>query len=442
MDQDHLPSRDLILDSLTEGVFTVDKELNIVLFNQAAEEITGIPRHEAVGLKCYEVLRASVCQANCALEESMRTGRPVLDRAVNILDSSGRLVPISIRTSALRDEEGRTLGGVETFRDLSTEVSLRKELRGKYTLGDMVGRAEAMLSLFAVLPDVADSASTVLIQGESGTGKELLARAIHNMSPRSKGPFLAVNCAALPDTLLESELFGYVRGAFTDAKADKPGRFEAARGGTLFLDEIGEISPAVQVKLLRVLDERAFVPLGSNKPRPADVRLVAATNKQLVEEVRCGRFRDDLFYRLNIIRLELPPLRERREDIPHLIEALINKLRARTGREISGLSERALAALMAHPFPGNVRQLENFLEHGFVLCRSGIIDLDHLPTEVRELGPLPGQRSGADGLLVEAERRLITDALNRHAGRRKIAARELGISTTTLWRRMKQYGLL
>jgi len=442
MDQDHLPGRDLILDSLTEGVFTVDKELNIVLFNQAAEQITGIPRREAVGLKCYEVLRASVCQANCALEESMRTGRPVLDRAVNILDSSGRLVPISIRTSALRDEAGRILGGVETFRDLSTEVSLRKELRGKYTLGDMVGRAEVMLSLFAVLPDVAESASTVLIQGESGTGKELLARAIHNMSPRSKGPFLAVNCAALPDTLLESELFGYVRGAFTDAKADKPGRFEAARGGTLFLDEIGEISPAVQVKLLRVLDERAFVPLGSNKPRPADVRLVAATNKQLVEEVRCGRFRDDLFYRLNIIRLELPPLRERREDIPHLIEALINKLQARTGREISGLSERALAALMAHPFPGNVRQLENFLEHGFVLCHSGIIDLDHLPKEVRELGPLPGQRSGADGLLVEAERRLITDTLNRHSGRRKIAAQELGISTTTLWRRMKQYGLL
>ncbi len=433
---------DLILDSLTEGVFTVDHDFNILTFNRAAQEITGIPSAQAIGAKCYEVLRSDCCQDGCALEESLRTGKVVLDKAVDILDSSGRRVPISIRTSVVKNDRGRIVAGVEMFRDLSTEAMLRKQLENKYTVADIVGRSPAMQNLFVMLSAVAESETTVLIEGESGTGKELFARAIHDMSPRAEGPFLAVNCAALPDTLLESELFGYVRGAFTDARTDKPGRFEAARGGTLFLDEIGEISLAVQVKLLRVLDERAFVPLGSNKPRPTDVRLVAATNKDLQEEVHCGRFRSDLYYRLNIIRLHLPPLRERREDIPYLVEALLAKLRARTGKNILGLTDRAMAALMAHNFPGNVRELENFLEHGFVLCRGGTVDLEHLPPDLRGLGPLVAPEDQDGGLLADTERRLIIEALNRHGGRRKSAAEELGISTTTLWRRMKQYGLI
>ncbi len=443
MSSDSPNSRDMILDSLTEGVFTVDPELTIQTFNKAAEEITGLDRSQAIGMKCYQVFQGDMCRERCALSKSMRTGRPSLDQRVKIRNAKGRVVPISIRTSVLKDPAGRVIGGVETFRDMSTEEALRKELTGAYSLGDLVGKSRAMRDIFAILPDVAESESTVLIQGESGSGKEILARTIHNMSPRAEGPFLPVNCAALPDTLLESELFGYVKGAFTDARSDRPGRFEAAQTGTLFLDEIGEISPAVQVKLLRVLDERAYVPLGSNQPRPADVRLLAATNRDLQEEVRCGRFRSDLFYRLNIIRIDLPPLRERPEDIPLLVESLLKKLRARTGKDIRGLTAEAAAALMAHPFPGNVRQLENALEHGFVLCRESLIDLEHLPADFRQSSA--ASTTGppeTEGLLAKTEHQLIVEALARHDGKRKAAAEELGISTTTLWRRMKAYGLL
>lgn len=436
-------TNDNILDALTEGVFTVDRDMSILTFNRAAEMITGLSSEQALGQKCFQVFKGNLCQNECVLEESITTGDAFLDKAATIQHATGRRVPITIRTSAIRDAEGRVVGGVETFRDMSTEEALRKELTGNYTMGDIVGKSRAMQDLFTILPDVADSEATVLIQGESGTGKELVARTIHNMSPRNEGPFLPVNCAALPDTLLESELFGYVKGAFTDARADKPGRFAAAARGTLFLDEIGEISPAVQVKLLRVLDERAYVPLGSNQPMPSDVRLLAATNADLQEEVRCGRFRTDLFYRLNIIRVDLPPLRKRREDIPLLINTLLAKLRAKTSREIHSLTERALATLMVHPFPGNIRQLENILEHGFVLCRRNMIELEHLPRDVRESAPEPGDTPlSAEGLLAETERQVIIDVLQKHAGRRKAAAEELGISTTTLWRRMKDYGLL
>jgi len=433
---------ELVLDSVTEGVFTVDRELNILTFNRAAEDIIGVARSQAVGAKCYDVFRANICQDDCLLNQSMRTGGAFLDKTVDILDATGRRKPISVRTSVIRDAKGQVLGGVETFRDLSTEAALRKELEGHYTFGDIVGRSAPMQNLFAILPDVAESEATVLIQGQSGTGKELFARAIHNMSARAQKPFLAVNCAALPDTLLESGLFGYVKGAFTDARSDKPGRFEAARGGTLFLDEIGEISQTVQVKLLRVLDEQAFVPLGSNVPRQTDVRLVAATNLDLQEQVHIGKFRADLFYRLNIIRLDLPPLSQRREDIPYLVEALLAKLRAKTGKEITRLTDRALAVLMSNPFPGNVRQLENFLEHGFVLCRGQVLDLEHLPREAASFSREPADEERAGGILEKAEQRLIIDALQRHGGRRKETADELGISTTTLWRRMKTYGLI
>ncbi|MBW1711938.1 MAG: sigma 54-interacting transcriptional regulator [Deltaproteobacteria bacterium] len=442
MSQPELVSMELVLDSVTEGVFTVDRELNILTFNRAAEDIIGVARSQAVGAKCYDVFRANICQDDCLLNQSMRTGGAFLDKTVDILDATGRRKPISVRTSVIRDAKGQVLGGVETFRDLSTEAALRKELEGHYTFGDIVGRSAPMQNLFAILPDVAESEATVLIQGQSGTGKELFARAIHNMSARAQKPFLAVNCAALPDTLLESELFGYVKGAFTDARSDKPGRFEAARGGTLFLDEIGEISQTVQVKLLRVLDEQAFVPLGSNVPRQTDVRLVAATNLDLQEQVHIGKFRADLFYRLNIIRLDLPPLSQRREDIPYLVEALLAKLRAKTGKEITRLTDRALAVLMSNPFPGNVRQLENFLEHGFVLCRGQVLDLEHLPREAASFSREPADEERAGGILEKAEQRLIIDALQRHGGRRKETADELGISTTTLWRRMKTYGLI
>ena len=297
-----------------------------------------------------------------------------------------------------------------------------------------------MRELFDLLPAVAESGSTVLLEGPSGTGKELLARAIHELSERRDGPFVAVNCAALPDTLLESELFGYQAGAFTDARKSKPGRFARAEGGTLFLDEIGDISPAMQTRLLRVLQERVYEPLGGVKPVRADVRIVAATNKSLQQLVQEGAFREDLFYRIHVVRLELPALRDRREDIPLLVDHFIARFNRLKGRDVAGVSDAVLARLMEHDFPGNVRELENIIEHAFVLCRGGLIELAHLPPHLRgETGDgVSGLRPGMT--LTAMEKVLIRDALRRHQGNRAAAARELGINPSTLFRKLKAWG--
>jgi len=307
-----------ILDCVAEGVITVTREKRIRFFNRAAEQITGFPKEEAIGRPCREVFRTEVCDVSCILETVETSGRSVINRPVRILDHSGRPVLVSVNAAALYDSDGQIIGGIETFRDLSTEDELRRQIEKSYTFHDIVSRHPEMHRLFTILPDVAESDFPVLVEGESGTGKELFARALHNLSRRKGSPFVAVNCGALPDQLLESELFGYRKGAFTDAKTDKRGRFDLAKGGTLFLDEIGDVSPALQVKLLRVLQEKTYEPLGANEPVNADVRILAATHRNLADEVRAGRFREDLFYRLNVLRLELPPLRERRCDIPLL----------------------------------------------------------------------------------------------------------------------------
>jgi transcriptional regulator with PAS, ATPase and Fis domain len=293
-----------------------------------------------------------------------------------------------------------------------------------------------MTKLFDILPQIAQSISTVLIEGPSGTGKELFARAIHNLSPRNKKPCIAVNCAALPDTLLESELFGYKAGAFTDARREKPGRFALAHGGTIFLDEIGDISPAMQMRLLRVLQERTIEPLGSVEPLKVDVRVVAATNKELSQLVREGSFREDLYYRIRVVSLKLPDLSQRREDIPLLIDHIVSKFNQLQGKDIEGVSEEVMVRLMEYEYPGNVRELENILEQAFVLCRDRIIELHHLPAELRPVGPAkyagPGPMS-----LQSMEKLLIREALRRHKGNRTKAALQLGINPSTLYRKMK-----
>jgi PAS domain S-box-containing protein len=425
-----------ILDSVADGVFTVDRNMRITFFNQAAERITGVPREEALGRFCNEVFRADICQSTCALRRSFETGKETVNLRVDIRGRDGRRsIPISISTAVLRDEEGGIIGGVETFRDLSVEEELRKEIARRYTWQDIVSKNHRMQELFDILPHVAESESTVLIEGESGTGKELVARAIHNLSPRKGGSYMAVNCAALPDTLLESELFGYVKGAFTDAKKDKPGRFARAKGGTLFLDEVASISPALQAKLLRVLQERQFEPLGAVAPVEADVRIVAATNRDLSGLIASGAFRSDLYYRLNVVRIKLPPLRERIEDVPLLAEHFIRRFNAKQRRGVAGLSPRALTLLMRHPWPGNVRELENIIEHAFVMCRGGLIQPDHLPGDLkarpRAEGPSP---------LASAERDVLREVLARNPDR-EAAARELGLHRTTLWRKLKRHGL-
>jgi transcriptional regulator with PAS, ATPase and Fis domain len=299
-----------------------------------------------------------------------------------------------------------------------------------------------MQEIFDILPDIADSDSHLLIQGPSGSGKGLLARAVHDFSPRRDRPFVKVNCGAMPDTLLESELFGYVRGAFTDAKKDKPGRFAAADGGTLFLDEIGDASPALQVKLLRVLEDQTFVPLGSIAPVTVDVRVLAASHKDVPTQVREGAFREDLFYRLNIIKIDLPPLCERREDIPLLVENCLNRFNAQKGKQISGVSADVLARLMNYPFPGNIRELENILEHAYVLCRGSLIEEKHLPYDFLEkTNRDSGLPAGSDSPLADSERNLIREILKAKGGSRVNTARQLGVSRTTLWRKIKKHDI-
>ncbi len=435
-----VPHRDLtILDSINEGVFTVDLDWRITAFNRAAEQITGVLRDEAVGSICCDVFRASVCERDCPLRRTISSGLPVVNATASIVNYLGQHVPIRISTALLKDESGAVIGGVETFQDLSQVAQLQKELHGKYTFEDIVGRSPAMMQLFEVLPLVSASRSTVLIEGPSGTGKELFARAIHNLSPRRKKPFVAVNCAALPDTLLESELFGYKAGAFTDAKRDRQGRFAIADTGTIFLDEIGDISPAMQVRLLRVLQERTIQPLGADKPTPVDVRVIAATNKDLGALVREGRFRDDLYYRIKVVYLKLPGLAERREDIPLLVDHLVAKFNRLQGRHIQGVSHEVMARLMEFDYPGNVRELENIIEQGFVLCRGPIIELQHLPPELRPcIGGAVGQARPMD--LATMERYMTNEALQRHNGNRRLAAKDLGINLSTLYRKLKAWG--
>ncbi len=427
-----------VLDSIADGVFTVDEHWRITSFNRAAEETTGISREEAIGRPCCEVFRANVCERDCVLRRTMESGQQVVNQPVWIVRADGSRVPISVSTALLRDADGRVIGGVETFRDLSLVEHLRKELNKQHTFEDIISRNHLMQGIFEILPEVAESDSTVLIEGESGTGKELLARAIHNLSPRQGKPFVAVNCGALPDTLLESELFGYEAGAFTDAKKAKKGRFAMAEGGTLFLDEIGDISPALQVRLLRVLQERQYEPLGAVETVKSNVRVLCATNRNLQEMLDDGSFRQDLYYRINVLRLRLPPLRERREDIPLLLDHFIARFNALRGKDIAGVSDEVLARFMRHDWPGNVRELENAIEHAFILCRGPLIESHHLP---EQFAPEPNEITAPGMSLAEIEARAIHDALKRNNWNRQATARELGIDKTTLWRRLKRLGL-
>lgn len=429
--------RDVILDSINEGVFTVDLNWRITSFNRAAERITGVRSEDAIGQQCSDVFRASICEKDCALRATLSTDKPTVARTVYIINAAGQRIPIKVSAAVLRDAQGTVIGGVETFQDLRQVEELRKKLQKSHTVGDIVGQSPAITHLFDLLPQIADSQSSVLIEGASGTGKELVARAIHNLSDRRKKRFVAVNCGSLPDTLLESELFGYKRGAFTDAKRDKPGRFALADGGTLFLDEIGDISPAMQMRLLRVLQEKAFEPLGSVGTVRTNMRVIAATNKNLRKLVSEGIFRDDLFYRIHVVHIDIPGLRERREDIPLLIDHFIDRYNRLQDKEITGVAPEALALLMEHDYPGNIRELQNIVEHAFVLCQEGSIQLQHLPQYLRhhprhELFEGTGGRS-----LRSMERVLIEESLCRHEGNRSLAARELGINPSTLFRKIR-----
>jgi len=412
-------------------------DFRITSINRAAAEILGIEEEEAIGKLCFEIFHTSICEHSCALKETMSTGRNIINKTVYVVNSNGEKVPITVSTALLRDEKGEIIGGVETFRDISTLEALRKEIESGYTLEDIVSRSRHFKELFAIMPDIAISDSTVLIEGASGTGKELVARGIHNLSSRKGKPLVAINCAAVPDNLLESELFGYRAGAFTDARKDKPGKITLAEKGTLFLDEIGEVSPAIQAKLLRFIQEREYEPLGGTHPLKADIRIIAATNKNLIHEVKNGNFREDLYYRINVINVKLPTLSARREDIPLLINHFIKKFNNLKGRNIEGVTDEVMNLLMDYGFPGNVRELENIIEHAFVLCRDVYIGINHLPHHLRTAEAILDENLTLD----EIERIYIQRALDKFNGNRSKAAESLGIDPSTLWRKMKKFTL-
>jgi transcriptional regulator with PAS, ATPase and Fis domain len=355
----------------------------------------------------------------------------------------GRTLEISTSVLKRKGDDPRIL---EVIRDITERKRLEehlkeseykriKELKERYQFGNIIGKSHKMQEIYELIEVVAQGTSTVLLQGESGTGKELIARAIHYNSPRHNKPFIEVTCSALSEHLLESELFGHVRGAFTGAIRDKIGRFELANGGTIFLDEVGELSPATQVKLLRVLQEHTFEKVGGEHTIHVDVRVVAATNKELRKAVEEKEFRDDLYYRLNVVPIYLPPLRERKEDIPILVEHFVEKFCMRMGKSIKGVSPEAMDLLMEYDWPGNVRELENAIEHGFVRSKSDIIQHGNLPRDIREQQPMYYQEDRQD-----YEKKLqLLQVLERHNWHLGHAAEDLGINRSTLWRRMKKY---
>lgn len=444
-DGDNVQFTEVILQSISDGVFTVDHHWRITSFNKAAEHITGVSSEDAIGRYCWEVFRSNMCEGDCALKRTMNDGKSFVSSSTSIVNSEKKQIPISVSTSLLVDEEGEVLGGVEIFRDHSLVEELRRDLGGLPRLGDMISQAKPMQAIFKVLDQIAQSDSSVLITGETGTGKELMARAIHSHSQRNKQPFITINCGALPDNLLESELFGYKAGAFTDARSDRQGLFGAADNGTILLDEIGETSTAFQVKLLRVLEEGEYTPLGSSRSLKTNARVIAATNRNLADMVEHREFRRDLFYRINIITVELPPLRQRQEDIILLAEHFIEKMNRRKSKMIAGLSPGAEEMLLSHDYPGNIRELENIIEHAFILCHNGEINPDHLPASVSRLSICSSSDDGEAETIQTAraasERDTIIKALERADYNRTAAAKQLGMHKSTLFRKIKKLNI-
>jgi PAS domain S-box-containing protein len=441
----------LLLDVIDQSIFTVDKDRRIMVFNRAAEEITGYSAAEVLGKKCFDIFRTTLCNRDCPLIKTMRSGDRVLDRRVRIKTKDGRLLPVAVFTAALATDDGDVLGGIEIIKDLSSLEDLIRQIDGRYCFEDIISKNDRMRQIFSLLPQVAQSDSTVLIRGDSGTGKELLAKAIHHQSVRRDKPFVAVNCAAMPETLIESELFGYIKGAFTDARRDKPGRIAQADGGTLFLDEVGDLPPPVQVKLLRFLQERIYEPLGAVFSTRADVRIVSATHRNLEKMVDESAFRQDLYFRINIMQIDLPPLCERAEDIPLLVKHFIRRFRNIKGKHIERMSDEALAILLDYSFPGNIRELENIIERAFILCRETIIKPEHLPNAVvysRNKHKGNGLDANGNGdrnhvlsPLNRSEKTIILEALKRNEDNRSKTAEDLGIHRSTLIRKLKRYGI-
>jgi PAS domain S-box-containing protein len=430
-----------ILDSVPDGIYTIDSDWRITSFNRVAEEITGWTAAQAIGSYCYKVIDSSICHQACPLRKTLESGQPLLEAEGTLVNRRGEARKLLFSTAVFQDPDRGEQGGVEVIRDLGKLHDLLERIPGLESRGDLVGNDPRMQRIFNLIELIKDIDSTVLLTGESGTGKSVLAHEIHRRSKRRAAPFVKISCAALAENLLESELFGHARGAFTGAVQDRKGKFEAADGGTVFLDEIGEVPLATQVKLLRFLQEQEFERVGSNKSIRVNVRIIAATHRDLVRMVRDGNFREDLYYRLAVIPIAVPPLRERPGDIGAIMQRILDRLARRLGTEPKGVSPEAMDILRNHAWPGNIRELENVLEHGFVCATGRRIPRDALPgylLEARPASPALPMEAGRDG---ETDPVSIRQALERSGGRIQDAARFLGMDRTTLWRKMKRYGI-
>jgi len=449
-----------LLDEIVIGVVVLSLDRKIVVMNQALKALTGFSQKEFFGVSCAHILRSNVCLQNCpALSVNEESGPKCIEG--NLINKERELIPIRITSASVKNLDGKMVGFLETVEDIRLLRKLDETTSHAYKFNNIIGRSPEMEKIFRILPSLAQSDSSVLITGETGTGKDMVAEVLHHSSSRAKGPFVKINCGALPETLLESELFGHRKGAFTGAVANKPGRFQLAHNGTLYLTEIGDLPLSLQVKLLTFLDDKEVFPLGSIKGVVADVRIIAATHRNLEQRVNSNQFRKDLLYRLNVVRLHLPPLRDRKGDIQLLLDHFLNSLSIQMGKKMPPLSREALKMLLTYNYPGNVRELRNIVEYAINICGNRQIKPKHLPAYLMEADPVdvtdvaqepptrPAFNSGDGGFTSlkphqswpDIEKRMIMEALIKAGGRKNKTAVSLGWARSTLWRKMKQYGI-
>jgi PAS domain S-box-containing protein len=433
-----------VFETMRDGLMIVDKDGNIIFFNAAAERITGYRKEEVVGQQCT-ILDSDTCvmltdegrQKDCGI---FKTGS-INNKKCRIRASDGRAVYLLKNATVLKNEKGEMIGAVESMTDITSLYmkemeleELKQELRQEYWFMGLLGKSEPMQHLFEQIRNAAGSEAPVLVSGESGTGKNIVAQAIHGLSRRKEGPFVALNCGSLNDYLLESELFGHKKGSFTGAMSDRMGRFEAAHNGSIFLDEIGDMPKVMQVKLLRVLEEKVVERVGDHRPVPVNVRLISATNKDLNSLVNSEAFREDLLYRINSILIKVPPLRERAEDIPVITFHYLKKISHINNKDIRRISPDALDIITNYRWPGNVRQLINTIEHCAITCKGDTVEVSDLPEYVFHEKKVEGNDKSTD-------RDQLLSALSQHKGNRTLTAKHLGISRVTLWKRLKDLGI-
>ena len=432
----------VILDSIDDGVVTIGLDKKIKYLNRAAERLLGYSLEEAREMPCATIVRCAACDNDCLLDRTISTGRHITHYETVLKNKGGRMITVSFNTALLKNKDGQIIGEVEIIRDMSRIEALTEEVKGKYSFKSIVGKNHRMQEIYALLPEVAVTKSTVLIEGEPGTGKELVAHAIHQNSLRRDKPFIKAGCAALADRVLDSELFGHVKGAFTGALSNKIGRFELAHGGTLFLDGISDMSLPTQAKLLQVLQEERFERVGDKKKIPMDVRLIAATHRDLKTAIQQGEFLQDLYDLLSIVSIALPPLRDRRDDIPLLIHHLLKRFNMEMEKKIESFAPEAMKVLLNYDYPGNIQELENIMQHAMVLCQGKTIQPAHLPRDIfymrDDFVELAMKR---DEPFKVMERQLVLKILSQTGWNYKEAAERLKVSRTTLWRKINSLGI-